>query len=108
MLLDYTRLEILKAVNAFLGTKHKFVRCKDVGMQDYLLKFEAGDRIQEYKFGVLYCKENQTDEYDMFGNGKLLSFIFRLLGSFMLTFVKKNMVLQTLMNSQISLVKVLN
>ena len=90
MLIDYPRQDILKAVNNFLGTKYKFVKCKDDGMNEYLVKFEAGDRISQYKFGVLYCKENQLEEYDMFGNGEFLHNNFIKLPLFIF-FLSQNM-----------------
>lgn len=65
--------DILKAVNVILEPKipHNFVRCKDPALDTHLLKFENGNRVRNYKFGILHCKEGQTNENDMFSNSKL-------------------------------------
>ena len=73
--------EVVKAVNQFLGTNLTFLRCKDPNLGELLLKYEKGNRIQEYKFGILYCKENQTDENDMFANSNNFPFPSPLLPS---------------------------
>jgi hypothetical protein len=38
------------------------------GHEDFA-KFEAQLRVTRYKFGVLYCDDNQTDENDIYSNG---------------------------------------
>lgn len=42
-------------------------------IQRRLLSLDEMSHVKKYKFGVLYCKEGQFNENDMFGNGLLLS-----------------------------------
>jgi len=46
----------------------KWTRVKDLAIEKTLLNIEHNLVTTNYKFGVLYCKEGQTDENDMFGN----------------------------------------
>ena len=64
---------ILKAVNSLLNPNlcYTFTRCKDSGLHKTLLRFEDGNRVKNYKFGILYCKPGQTNEDIMFSNSKL-------------------------------------
>ena len=68
----YRFRDILKAANCLLKPKIplSFNRCKDPALDKNLLSFENGNRVKNYKFGILYCKEGQTNEDDMFGNSK--------------------------------------
>merc|ERR1712137_635332 len=40
----------------------------DSGLHKTLLRFEDGNRVKNYKFGILYCKPGQTNEDIMFSN----------------------------------------
>ena len=46
----------------------KWVRVKDPSMTAELINFESQGIIDKYKFGVLYCREGQKDEDEMFSN----------------------------------------
>ena len=47
----------------------KLTPVKNPKFQDELLRYEEKQMPQRnYKFGVLYCKKNQTDENEMYGN----------------------------------------
>jgi len=45
---------------------------KDPELHNELLQMEKKLMFKTYKFGVLYCKDGQTDEVDMFQNGFIL------------------------------------
>lgn len=47
----------------------KFVRVKEPMLVNDLLEFEEKMMVKRYKFGVLYVKEGQEEENEMFGNG---------------------------------------
>ena len=76
--------DILKAINGILNpaVPYLFTRCKDPGLDKALLNFENGCRVRNYKFGILYCKEGQTNEDDMFANSKLIFKIISIKISF--------------------------
>jgi len=46
----------------------KFFKCKDPELIEKLCQYEKQESILKYKFGVLYCKEGQVDENEMFSN----------------------------------------
>jgi len=50
-------------------TSTKFVRVKDPLLVEDLLEFEEKMMVKRYKFGVLYVKDGQDEENEMFGNG---------------------------------------
>ena len=74
----YKFRDILKAVSGMISPEvpYTFTRCKDPALAENLLKFEHGNRVRNYKFGILYCKEGQVDENHMFANSKLASVCF--------------------------------
>ena len=49
--------------------KVKFYQVKDLAIEKSLLKIERNHVTYNYKFGVLYCREGQVEENDMFSNG---------------------------------------
>ena len=51
--------------------KVKFFPIKDLSIEKALLKIEHNHVTYNYKFGVLYCKDGQTEENDMFANGNI-------------------------------------
>jgi hypothetical protein len=53
--------------------KLKFLKLSTQLIKDRLLKYEDQIVRTVYKFGVLYCKEGQTEEDDMYNNGALSS-----------------------------------
>lgn len=59
--------------------KAKFILVKDLSIEKPLLKIEHNHVTYNYKFGVLYAKDDQT-ENEMFGNGlfPFTTFIFFL------------------------------
>jgi hypothetical protein len=59
---------ILKACYPWVS-RQKVQIIKSPLIVDELLNFEARQQIQSYKFGVLFCKEGQTKEEEMFSNG---------------------------------------
>lgn len=73
---EYRFKDILKAIGTMLDIPTNFVRCKDPTLENHILKFESGNRIKNYKFGILYCKDGQTDENDMFANSMIILNIF--------------------------------
>lgn len=50
-------------------TKLRFTKLATQLIKDRLLKYEDQIVRTVYKFGVLYCKEGQTEEDDMYNNG---------------------------------------
>ena len=70
--------DILKAVVNMLDSPQpiNLLKCKDPSLDEHLLKFENGNRVKNYKFGILYCKDGQTDENDMFANSMLLILLY--------------------------------
>lgn len=46
----------------------KWSRCKDPSIVTELISFEQQSIVTKYKFGVLFCKEGQVDEDEMFSN----------------------------------------
>lgn len=52
-------------------TKLRFTKLATQLIKDRLLKYEDQIVRTVYKFGVLYCKEGQTEEDDMYNNGTL-------------------------------------
>jgi len=57
-------------------TSTKFVRVKDPLLVEDLLEFEEKMMVKRYKFGVLYVKDGQDEENEMFGNGIVPSPLF--------------------------------
>lgn len=45
------------------------VHVKNPEMSQELLKWEQRSVFKSYKFGILYCKEGQSTEEEIFGNG---------------------------------------
>lgn len=78
--------DLLKAVRNYLISKSEgyssapiagvyvFMKVKDPAMMISLKKFEKSHRIENYKFGILYCKAGQTEENQMFSNGLFVFF----------------------------------
>ena len=64
-------LQMLKNIRLWYPSlaKVKFIQVKDLAIEKSLLKIERNHVTYNYKFGILYCKDGQTDENDMFGNG---------------------------------------
>jgi hypothetical protein len=52
-------------------TKLRFTKLATQLIKDRLLKYEDQIVRTVYKFGVLFCKEGQTEEDDMYNNGTL-------------------------------------
>ncbi len=53
--------------------KVKLTRVQDAELDKRLQEMEKKSITTKYKFGILYAKENQTDENEMFSNGKNLA-----------------------------------
>lgn len=48
----------------------KLTKIEDISViSEKLLEFERQDIVNRYKFGLLYVREGQTNESDMFSNG---------------------------------------
>lgn len=67
---------LVKAIEAQCknGDKYTGLRLNDFTSNDVeaqLLKMEQKLLSKGYKFGILYCKQGQTEENDMFSNGNL-------------------------------------
>jgi hypothetical protein len=60
--------DILKTVYPFIS-RQKVQLIKNPSIVEDLENFEVRQQIQSYKFGVLFCKEGQTKEEEMFSNG---------------------------------------
>jgi hypothetical protein len=67
----------------------EYVVCKEPKLVPALIKFERDYTVRDYKFGVLYCTANQTDEDDMFSNSEFLFFklVSKLLFTDLLNFI---------------------
>lgn len=61
--LRYIKQEFPELVN------FKFTRIYDPEIGNKMAEFERQGIVDKYKFGILYVKEGQTDENDMFSNG---------------------------------------
>ncbi len=44
---------------------------KEADISPELLRWEQRGVFKSYKFGVLYCKEGQSTEEEIFGNGNI-------------------------------------
>ena len=65
-------LKTLKAIRPELG-QVRFQKVKHKGFEEALLQYEAKMITDHYKFGVLFCKENQTTEDEMYNNGAVIT-----------------------------------
>jgi len=59
---------LLKEVKPNLTLQNKIKQVKNKAISDDLLHFETRQLVSNYKVGVLYCKEGQVKEEDMFFN----------------------------------------
>lgn len=62
-------IKYVKRINPFLAPL-KLNEIPDVELISSLVKYEKAEIVSTYKMGVLYVKEGQQDEDDMFSNGK--------------------------------------
>lgn len=62
-------IKFLKTFNLDLQPL-KFTKSTWLELPPKLIEYDAQMVVQKYKFGILYVKENQTDENEMFSNGK--------------------------------------
>ena len=65
--------DIVLTVNPSIQS-NKLHKITDPKLQKELLKFDEQSLIKNYKIGVLYCKEDQKLEEEMFGNGNFIFF----------------------------------
>ena len=67
--------DVVRHVRAMFPTLSamKLSKVKDAEIDKELLKFERDSVVTHYKFGILYCAAEQTDENEMFCNSTLLS-----------------------------------
>jgi hypothetical protein len=64
-------IKLLKAQEPMLANT-KLVKVKEPQLVQDLLEMERKLLVKNYKFGVLYVKEGQDQENDMFSNSKLI------------------------------------
>lgn len=60
--------DIMKVIDPTLN-RQKIKLIKDPSIVEDLKKFEECQLVKSYKFGILFCKEGQTREEEMFSNG---------------------------------------
>eukprot|EP01125_Pyxidicula_operculata_P006691 TRINITY_DN2300_c0_g1_i2.p1 TRINITY_DN2300_c0_g1~~TRINITY_DN2300_c0_g1_i2.p1 ORF type:complete len:873 (+),score=120.37 TRINITY_DN2300_c0_g1_i2:60-2678(+) len=58
---------ILKSIDPQLG-RHNLKRIKDSSIVNKIVNFESIQIVNNFKFGILYCKEGQVHEREMFSN----------------------------------------
>ena len=68
--------EILMAVSDLLQpqTPYQWIRYRDPEIASTLAKFERAQPIRNFQFGLLYCKQGQTDINYMYSNSKFTEF----------------------------------
>ena len=66
----------------------KFLEINDNNVNDQLIHYDKQEMWTRYKFGLLYVKEGQSDENQMFANGMIFLRIFLFFSEFLNNFLE--------------------